>query len=56
MKFTEKSISSKRRVVSMNRPEVIIDGVEPPRKPKPIRPNTTQRMTEKDKNGNHQKG
>jgi len=49
MKFTEKSISSKRRVVSMNRPEVVIDGVEPPRKPKPVRPNTTQRMTEKDK-------
>lgn len=33
-----------RRVVSMNRPEVVIAGIEPPKKVKPVRPNTTQRL------------
>lgn len=45
MKFVEKSISSRTKVVSMNRPQVIVPGVEPPRKPPVmVRPNTTQRL------------
>ena len=47
MKFYEKSISSARKIRSINRPEVIIPGIEPICKPLPVRKNTTQRMQEK---------
>lgn len=46
MKFHEQNISSARKVRSINRPEVVIPGVEPLRKPKPLRPNATQRLNE----------
>ena len=30
--------------VAFSKPRVVVPGTEPPRKPKPVRPNTTQRM------------
>ena len=55
MKFYEKSISSARKIRSINRPEVIIPGIEPIRKPLPVRKNITQRMQEKYKIENSKK-